>query len=282
MGSRPIVVGVDGSEGSHRALEWAAGVASSVDSPVLAIHAYSPWTGWVMAVPPFDMSDYRRAVEQEMNDWCGPIEDAGVSHGCSLVEEDAATALLDAADLDDARMIVVGAHGHSRWSAHLLGSVTAKLLHRSPVPLAVIPQEPSAPVDGGILCGVDGSAGSATALRWAAGLASETDDELRAASVVPLELWHEQPFFGDEGVGDVTDRLRGFAERIADETGVPIKTEVLTGDPGGELVALGDRAGLLVVGDRGHTSVGEIVFGSVSRHCATHATRPVVVVPVRG
>jgi nucleotide-binding universal stress UspA family protein len=45
------------------------------------------------------------------------------------------------------------------------------------------------------------------------------------------------------------------------------------------LVAESEGAQQLVVGSRGHGSIGELVLGSVSHHCCRHAHCPVTVIP---
>jgi nucleotide-binding universal stress UspA family protein len=231
----------------------------------------------VTALPPLQFDDYREAMESELESWCGTVAEQGVDHECLLVERDPATALIEESARLGARLVVLGAHGHSRWSRHLLGSVTAKVLHQAGAPVAVVPGEPAAPDRPGILVGVDGSEASGRALEWAAGLAGATGKQLRVVTVVPAELWHERPFFGTSD-----DPVAGAERFVAAAVGdgpAEIDVEVPIGDPAVELIERGDHADVLVVGSRGHTSIGEIVFGSVSRNCATRCARPVIVVP---
>jgi nucleotide-binding universal stress UspA family protein len=143
--------------------------------------------------------------------------------------------------------------------------------------VTVVPVDPAAPDHSDIVVGIDGSEASRRALGWAADLAAATDRRLTAVAVVPAELWHEQPFFGAE-----TDAVSGaerFVAEAAVDRGAEVAVEVPMGDPATELVERGAHAYLLVVGSRGHTSIGEVVFGSVSRTCATRCDRPVVIVP---
>jgi nucleotide-binding universal stress UspA family protein len=287
MGAGPLVVGVDGSEGSSTALRWAVETAGSLGSPVSAVFGYSPWAGMLFAVPPFDADNARELFRAQFREeWCAPLVGAGVRYEQRFVSDDPATALLEVAEKEHAALIALGAHGHSRWSPHVLGSVTAKVLHHSKWPVAVVPHPPSElPPSGRMIVGVDGSPGSRGALQWAAGQAAALGRQVRAVCVTPLQLWHEQPTFmtqGGEVVVDEASGLRALSDAVAAASDVPIETVVLEGDPADTLLGLTAEWDLLVLGSRGHSSLGDVVFGSVGRVCATRATRPVVIVPGAG
>ena len=133
-----------------------------------------------------------------------------------------------------------------------------------------------------IVVGIDGSAPSQDALRWAISEASHTGAALTVASA-----W-TQPYVG-ELTGMVGTRLCAEARAAADdlvrtavaEESIPawVKVRRVTaeGDAGHVLVALSKAADLLVVGSRGGGRLG-VRLGSVSEHCARHAACPVVIV----
>jgi nucleotide-binding universal stress UspA family protein len=60
---------------------------------------------------------------------------------------------------------------------------------------------------------------------------------------------------------------------------VTVQHVVREGDAGHVLVAESEGAQQLVVGSRGHGSIGELVLGSVSHYCCRHAHCPVTVIP---
>jgi nucleotide-binding universal stress UspA family protein len=61
--------------------------------------------------------------------------------------------------------------------------------------------------------------------------------------------------------------------------GVSIERQVIEGPAGEVLVGAAAEGDLLVVGSRGHGGFASLLLGSVSQHCARHASCPVVIVP---
>jgi nucleotide-binding universal stress UspA family protein len=144
-----------------------------------------------------------------------------------------------------------------------------------------------------IVVGVDGSAGSEAALRWAI-----DEARLRDAVVEVVNAW-SYPYVGEaagmaafsvDGVElerAATDLVRSMLEaRPAPSPGereVEVEPRVVRGDAAGALlrVAKEDGADLLVVGSRGRGGFTGLMLGSVSQQCVHHAPCPVVVVPQR-
>jgi nucleotide-binding universal stress UspA family protein len=137
--------------------------------------------------------------------------------------------------------------------------------------------------EGSIVVGVDGSASSGQALRWAASQALATGAVLRIVTAwhVPnLSYGGLVPVFPDYDFAGAARVVQ--AEQISDVLGVaPLLeyTSAIVGGPAGpELVAASEGADMLVVGSRGHGALAGAILGSVSEYCATHATGAVVVV----
>jgi nucleotide-binding universal stress UspA family protein len=141
-----------------------------------------------------------------------------------------------------------------------------------------------------IVVGVDGSAGSRSALRWAI-----TQARLVGAEVEAVVAWQDPVMVGYTfGVPALyeADALAAGAEKavgetvaeVAAEMGEPIdvRTRVVEGHPAEMLIRAAVGAQLLVVGSRGHGTFAGMVLGSVGQHCVQHAPCPVVVVPTAG
>ena len=136
-----------------------------------------------------------------------------------------------------------------------------------------------------IVVGVDGSAGSAAALRWAAGYAAVVGGVIEVVSA-----WQPLPTYGwayDTGgyrPDDAAEKaMSAQVDEVfgADRPGT-LRTRVQDGHPAPVLIGASRQADLLVVGSRGHGGFAGLLLGSVSAHCAERAACPVVVVHAPG
>jgi nucleotide-binding universal stress UspA family protein len=134
-----------------------------------------------------------------------------------------------------------------------------------------------------VAVGVDSSPASVLALRWAASYAAATGAHIRAVMCwhYPGTLGVAPPGRAPESITDevrqhLTDTLdKAIAEAAPDSD---IERQLEYGHPAQVLVEKSREVDLLVVGNRGHSTVKEMLAGSVSMHCVTHAACPVVVV----
>lgn len=138
-----ILVGLDGSHYSERALEWAAKEAAIRHAPlrVLAVHTVpSGWSG--RGVPdPVDneLVVGTRAAAQELTDkvlaGIGSARPDGVT--VDAVNGIPADVLLRASEGAD--MIVLGARGGGGFARLHLGSVSDQVAHHAHCPVVIIP-----------------------------------------------------------------------------------------------------------------------------------------------
>jgi nucleotide-binding universal stress UspA family protein len=138
-----------------------------------------------------------------------------------------------------------------------------------------------------IVAGVDGSASSISALRWAIRQAG-----LTGTSVAAVIAWHYPAAAAGGGYGMAVAGLeasdyRQIAEKIIADaigstldpaSGVRVRPSVVEGHSARVLLDASAGADLLVVGSRGHGGFTEALLGSVSQHCVQHASCPVVVI----
>ena len=139
-----IIVGVDGSETSRRALDWAvreAGLRGAALT-VLAVHqvAANHWTGNPELYPADQpvTETIRRAAEEAVQK---AVSQAGEPAPASVTVR--AVSGLPAQELvsasSDADLVVVGSNSGSGLSQMLLGSVTNKVVNHAACPVVVIP-----------------------------------------------------------------------------------------------------------------------------------------------
>jgi nucleotide-binding universal stress UspA family protein len=134
-----IVLGYDDSECSHAALSAALELARALGDRLVVAYAYAPPDAMVGE----EYAEHRRALqeigERATADALERARGAGVEVEVALVPRKPAEALIALADDRNARLIVVGTHGEGLLQSALLGSVPHKLLHRSRVPVLVVP-----------------------------------------------------------------------------------------------------------------------------------------------
>ncbi|MEU0374960.1 universal stress protein [Streptomyces sp. NPDC006283] len=139
-GAGRIVVGVDGSEPSIRALRWAVRQAGLTGDPLEAVISWEyPSAGWAAMVPamPADFDPERLAAKvlaDTLEQTLGAEAAAAVTR--TIMIGSAAQALMDRAD--GASLLVVGDRGYSGFKATLLGSVGLHLTQHAPCPVVVV------------------------------------------------------------------------------------------------------------------------------------------------
>jgi nucleotide-binding universal stress UspA family protein len=141
-----IVVGVDGSPNSERALDWAMKQAAAVHAPltVIAVHEVpkSYWGG-IPVIGPADnplLETLRQAAEEMTHkaaDRLGGAEPASVT--VRAVSGFVVKELVDASQ--DADLVVVGTRGASGFARVLVGSVSSEVVQHSACPVVIVPHK---------------------------------------------------------------------------------------------------------------------------------------------
>jgi nucleotide-binding universal stress UspA family protein len=134
-----VVLGYDGSDGSKAALRTAVAVAKAFDAPLTIVFGYepNPMGG--------ETADYKKQLERIGNGYLAEALaqvaalDPTVRAESIVAPLRPAESLLEAAVEREARVIVVGGSGERPILGAILGSVPHKLLHRSTVPVLVVP-----------------------------------------------------------------------------------------------------------------------------------------------
>jgi len=135
-GAFQIVVGVDGSEPSLKALEWAI-VEANLRSAELSI--VTTWSYPIMAGTPGDIvpeDSFREVCERIQAEPLKAAADAGLTATGRIVRGSAVTVLLEAAE--SASLLVVGSRGRGGFTGLLMGSVSNQLVHHAACPVLVI------------------------------------------------------------------------------------------------------------------------------------------------
>lgn len=136
-----------------------------------------------------------------------------------------------------------------------------------------------------IVVGVDGSASSRAALRWAvrqARLTGATVDAVIAWQIpLMLQNYSWAPVYLEEArdfAEDARKRIDAvIGEEVSPADGPLVRSQVVHGHPAQVLLAAAAGADLLVIGSRGHGSFADALLGSTGQHCVHHAHCPVLI-----
>ena len=137
-----IVVGIDGSEESRRALDWALEQAARTHTnEVRCVHAFDPPLAWIDVGTEYADAMVEHATKQatiELDDIVRTVtvpQDVAVTR--SVQQGQPADVLVEASR--DADLLVVGTRGRGGFAGLLLGSVSQRLAQHTPCPIVIIP-----------------------------------------------------------------------------------------------------------------------------------------------
>lgn len=282
---RDIVVGVDGSEVSRRALDRALRLARLQGRTTRVVHAWQPPQPLTNVLGPGYKVDTAQARDDAMRTASQLLEDeiaGGIDRADSQVgpvlgvlrEGAPPTVLAKAAE--DAAVVVLGTRSHGRVTA-LLGTAVPHVLHRAGCPVLVVPQgSDAAQPFGHVVVGFDGSPSSQAALRWALDIAAE--DRTCLVVVRATEDRRLPSPWVNRSRGSVAD-LR--AEVLACDpraARLDVDYRVVDGRADAVLPSTVGRDDLLVVGSRGLGGFAGMLLGSVSAYCVSNPLAAVAVV----
>lgn len=285
-----IVVGIDSTEASRVALDWAAARVGRF-GPILPVHAWDyPISAWLPsplgpgAAPPSEaMHEAARDAAERI---LGDLGDDVAREPAIITQGDAGVTLLEAAQ--DADLLVVGTRGRGPVRANTIGSVTRHCADNTPCPLVIVPTRED---DAGhqteqVVVGIDGSEGSITALRWA------IENTPTSATITAMTAW-QTPIDGPilYGVNRFDLRaLRAAAEATVNEAAdkvcaelkidpTRVNREIAEGDARWVLLSRSDECDLLVLGQRGRTGLSHFFLGSTTTALIHQPHCPIAVIP---
>jgi nucleotide-binding universal stress UspA family protein len=135
-----IVVGVDESGHADHAVQAAAKIAAETRDKVVVFHGVvvhhakvSPYT-----------TETRDEAQHLVDRYVAQLSEAGVPATGEIhreLEIGIGGALIDVAQSHQAGLIVVGTRGRSDIVSMLLGSVAHEAVHKSPLPVLVVPEK---------------------------------------------------------------------------------------------------------------------------------------------
>ncbi|MFE3325399.1 universal stress protein [Streptomyces sp. NPDC059176] len=276
--SRPVAVGVDGSEESLAAVEWAADEAAARGAGLRLVNA-SQWQEHLLqgVKPSRETTAERTRTLVEAAEERARARHPELSLTTEEREDSPASMLLGEAA--DAQMLVLGSNGLGGVGGFIIGSVAQEVVADARNPVVVVrPDSGGRPAGGGamrrVVVGLDVRDVKAELLEFAFDYAAR-----HTAPLHVVHTWHHPAFHHDSG--ETAEResalaaaVRPFRDRFP---AVKVSEEAAPGRAGSHLVEAASNAGLVVVGRRRAARGSHI--GSVTHAVLHHAPCPVAVVP---
>ena len=298
----PALIGYDGSEPAAEAIRAAAAllpgatavIAYVCDEPLRLGDAAAARVALPDEVIARAVRDHEAAATAEAE----RIAEAGVAiaRDAGLAATAAVTAsdspwrgLCAAAEEHGAGVIACGSRGRGGVSRALLGSTSSSLLHRSPLPVLVVPPGDGRPT-GPAVIGYDRSDGAREAIALTARLLPGrpvlvvhgwTSPIRRSLLDAPLDEIQQVASTLDELFAGDADEVAGEGAALARSHGLDAQALTVASAPGAwrALIeaARAQQAALIVTGSRGRGAMASTVLGSVSAGLVHNAEVPVLV-----
>jgi nucleotide-binding universal stress UspA family protein len=290
---RKILCPVDTSDFSKRAVQHAVALGTWYEAEVTVLYVRAVvvtpalWFGAPPVLPPEaeGREEAVTAIRQFVNAATGDASFSILVTDGPIVDE-----ILRVAGELPADLLVMGTHGLSGFERLLLGSITEKTLRKAPCPVLTVPRlaaeqpEPPHVTFDTIVCGVDRSAASQRALRYALSLAQEAGGRLVLVHTIE-DMSEEEPryaghFNTPECWSRIAPEIRADYEQLVPADArlwCDLEVVVPYGKPYREILAVATARGadLIVVGAAGST----MPFGTTTQHVLRQARCPVLAVP---
>jgi len=136
-----ILIAVDGSEVSYRALDAALFLSEKLGSKITAIHVMENVpTVYIESQKVLDeLLEARKNESQKILDECSLIATKkGITLTTNLLEGNPASTILEFSQSEKYDVIIIGSRGMGKFKELILGSVSSKVIHHSSCPILLI------------------------------------------------------------------------------------------------------------------------------------------------
>lgn len=280
--SRKILVAFDGSPSSANALRQAMALADFERSRMEILAVVPTYEGDLELVGVKDPKGVMQGQIEMLVDAAKEIAGAASPEIVVHVEQGKPyEKIVEVADRERCDLIVMGRRGLRRLERMLMGSVTARVIVHSTRDVLVVPRDAFIRPEKVVLA-TDGSAHSDAALEMATSFARAHGGAITAIAVAEMypEFYADAPRvveMREEQAAAILDRVA----KNARSSGLRLKTQVLRGDPAGEIAAYAkaNGAGMIFVGSRGRAGLTKLLLGSVAEkiiglsHCPVYVAK---------
>jgi len=142
MRLQTILVPLDFSPHSAKALEYAIEFAKKFDAKIELLNSYPVYVGAVspygIVIPESFDKECREAAEREMATWSERVKKAGIPVETRVTPSAPADAISRQAEEHDVDLVVMGSRGLTGLKHFLLGSVAERTLRICPCPVLTV------------------------------------------------------------------------------------------------------------------------------------------------
>ncbi|WP_026127158.1 universal stress protein [Nocardiopsis xinjiangensis] len=295
-----VVVGVDGSDHSRAALEWAAAEAVRRGAVLRIVHSLgmplvvSAYGGPTRFQPTDEISGQATSVLTEARKHAVEQQPDAETETVTAMEE-ASLALIRQSRPHD--LIVLGTRGLGSIAALFVGSVSVRVAAQAPCPVVVVPHEgnghPATTSLDRVVVGVDSSYNARRALGLAVDMTAENEGDL-----VVVNSWEvpypydpvamtaagfqpQENVFEKQSEELVSELLSDVLED-RDDVNIEVRAVRTQSNPVDAVLRAAEDADAIVVGSRGRGTVRGLLLGSVSQGILHRSRVPVIVLPKHG
>jgi nucleotide-binding universal stress UspA family protein len=278
-----VIVGVDGSPQSLRAVEWAGKEAALRRHRLVIVHVLPSYEYDIPFFPPGRWAAAKADGDRIVAEAVAMARQCFASLQIDTRMPAARTLTALQQEAEHASVVVVGARGHGGFASLLLGSTSLQLAGHAACPVVVV-REGTQAEHHEIVVGVDGSGSSAAAVGYAFAEAAAHGARVRAVHAWRLPAHPtEPPVQADPAADEVAGKAHEvLAEALAgwpdQYPNVEVVRTVAQGHPAKILIEASRGADLVVVGSRGRGGFHGLALGSVSHAMLHHGLCPVAVV----
>ncbi len=290
-----VLVPLDGSALSARALPFAKRVANAAGARLIVVRAHLPADdlGLRLEYPELSLAERadmeREAAQAEFQSVIDGLRKDGLDVEGHFAEGAAADVIYEQAAATRASLIVMSTHGHGGLGRWLYGSVADEVLRRVPVPVllvsAVCTQIWAEDQPLRVVVPLDGSDLAAEVLGPARDLAVTLGSELLLLAVVePIAVY---PYQYLEAIGDVAEvqdaQARLYLDKLVAELrisgGPAVSTRIVHGDAAAQICSVAREvgAGAIAMATHGRSGMARLLLGSVATRTLHQSSVPVLI-----
>jgi len=280
-----LLVPVDGSDESVRALEQAVALARTVDASIHVLTVVDVEELETAA----DVDPSLEAAASMLEESLEAVDSSDLPTTTAVERGVPDEAIRTYAEENAIDMVVMGTHGRTGVRRFVIGSVTEKVVRLSDVPVLVVRVTeggPTVPFDD-ILVPTDGSEGATAAVDAAAILALAFDATVHVVSVVDSAATTVEGGWSvmlDDLEDAAEENVEALADTFRDRGVEEVVTAVDVGTPYRSLkdYAESEDVDLVVMGTHGRSGVERYLLGSVTEKLLRTCAAPVLAVRIDG